>query len=77
MNKSEVTIYTRDGCQLCEDAYDLMRRYGFSPDLVDIDQSDQLRERYDKCVPVVFIDGKERFRGIVNEFLLQRLTHKD
>jgi len=32
-----------------------------------------LREKYDQCVPVVVIDGKERFRGRVDERLLRRL----
>ena len=48
-------------------------RHGLSPTEVDIDQDPQLRERYDCCVPVVEIDGRERFRGRVDERLLRRL----
>jgi hypothetical protein len=40
---------------------------------VDIDGDPQLQTRYNECVPVVVIDGRERFRGRVSEVLLQRL----
>ena len=66
-------LYTRRGCHLCDDALAILRRHGLSPRLVDIDGDPALRERYDLCVPVVEIDGQERFRGRVNEVLLQRL----
>jgi glutaredoxin len=69
----QVVLYTRAGCHLCDDALDALRRHGLSPRLVDIDAEPGLRERYNECVPVVEIDGKERFRGRVNEMLLSRL----
>ena len=69
----ETVIYTRQGCHLCEDAEDLLRRHGLSPRLVDVDADPGLRKQYDHCVPVVVIDGKERFRGRVDERLLRRL----
>lgn len=68
-----VVLYTRIGCHLCDDARELLVRYGLEPESVDIDADPQLRERYDTCVPVVEIDGVERFRGRVNEILLRRL----
>jgi glutaredoxin len=68
-----VLLYTRPGCHLCEEAEALLRKHGLEPQLVDIDADPQLRERYTTCVPVVVIDGKERFRGRVNEVLLRRL----
>lgn len=68
-----VVLYTRAGCHLCDDARDLLVRHGLRPESVDIDADPQLRERYDCCVPVVVIDGVERFRGRVNEVLLLRL----
>jgi glutaredoxin len=74
----QAVLYTRAGCHLCDDALDILRRHGLSPRLVDIDSEPDLRERYNECVPVVEIDGKERFRGRVNEMLLSRLlvNHK-
>jgi len=68
-----VVLYTRQGCHLCDDARSLLERYGLKPSLVDIDADSQLRVRYTECVPVVEIDGRERFRGRVNEVLLRRL----
>ncbi|RIK77525.1 MAG: NrdH-redoxin [Planctomycetota bacterium] len=71
----QVVLYTRSGCHLCDDARDLLVRHGLNPQSVDIDADPELRERYDFCVPVVVIDGVERFRGRVNEVLLRRLLH--
>ena len=68
-----VVLYTRAGCHLCDEARDLLIRHGLRPESVDIDADAELRERYDTCVPVVVIDGVERFRGRVNEVLLRRL----
>jgi glutaredoxin len=68
-----ITLYTRHGCHLCDDALELLRRHGQEPCLIDIDADPALRERYNECVPVVEIDGKERFRGRINEVLLARL----
>jgi glutaredoxin len=69
----QVVLYTRAGCHLCDDARDLLVRHGLRPEPVDIDADAELRARYDTCVPVVVIDGVERFRGRVNEVLLRRL----
>jgi len=68
-----VIVYTRRGCHLCDDAIALLRRHGQEPQLVDIDADPALVARYNACVPVVEMDGKERFRGRINEILLTRL----
>ena len=68
-----VTLYTRRGCHLCDDALAVLLRHGLHPQLVDIDADSVLRERYNECVPVVEINGRERFRGRINEVLLIRL----
>jgi glutaredoxin len=73
MLKPNVILYTRRGCHLCDDARALLERYALRPTLVDIDQDPHLRRQYHACVPVVEIDGKIRFRGLVNEILLRRL----
>lgn len=69
----QVLLFTRAGCHLCEEAAEVLLRHGLKATPIDIDANPELRERYDTCVPVVVIDGKERFRGQVNEVLLQRL----
>ncbi|HND51498.1 MAG TPA: glutaredoxin family protein [Pirellulaceae bacterium] len=71
--RHDVILYTREGCHLCDDAHELLVRFGLRPRLVDIDEDPRLRERYHTLVPVVAIDGRERFRGRVNEVLLRRL----
>jgi glutaredoxin len=66
-------LYTRQGCHLCDDAASALAQHGLQVARVDIDQDPALRDRYGQCVPVVVIDGKERFRGRVDELLLRRL----
>ncbi|HUG70048.1 MAG TPA: glutaredoxin family protein [Pirellulaceae bacterium] len=66
-------LYTRQGCHLCDHAREVLVRHGLSPLAVDIDADPELVAKYTDCVPVVVIDGRERFRGRVNEVLLRRL----
>ena len=73
MSSRHAILYTRNSCQLCEEAKETLENYGFSIDEVDIDQQPELFKKYDTCVPVVEIDGKIRFRGNVNEVLLVRI----
>ena len=73
MPSPRVTLLTRKGCHLCDDAYEVLVRYKLAVETVDIDASDELKNRYNECVPVVLFDGKERFRGRVDEVLLRRL----
>lgn len=73
MPPSSAIIYTRRGCHVCDDAKALLERYGLTVEEIDIDRDETLRDRFDQCVPVVVIEGVERFRGRVNELLLRRL----
>jgi glutaredoxin len=73
MKSPIATLYTRNGCCLCDEAHKLLAEHGFTIHSVDIDADRQLRERYNHCVPVVVIDGKERFRGRIDRRLLRRL----
>jgi len=73
----EVLLYTRSGCHLCDDAKEVLERHGLAPRLIDIDADPQLQQRYNECVPVVVIDGVERFRGRVNEVLLRRVIRRE
>jgi hypothetical protein len=56
---TEVTLYTRRGCRLCEDAAEELRRlgkrYGFALVERDIDGDAALRERYNDVIPVIAI----------------------
>ena len=61
-----VTLYTRHDCHLCEDAHETLLeardRVAFALEIVDIDRDPALHRRYNWEVPVVAIDGVERFR---------------
>jgi len=69
----DVLLYTRAECCLCDEAEKILQKHGLNPRKLDIDTDPAMAERFDTCVPVVVIDGKERFRGKVNEILLKRL----
>ena len=69
----QVILYSRQGCHLCDEAYEVLKRHDLDITLIDIDTDQALYQRYRNCIPVVTIDGKERFRGSVNEILLRRL----
>ena len=72
-----IVLYTRHGCHLCDDAAALLEparaQHGFTLETVDIDSDPELTVKYGECVPVVIVDGKERFRGRINLVLLRRL----
>lgn len=71
-----VVMYSRPGCCLCDEAWEVLEKYRESLPptvVVEIDSNPALLERFSTCIPVVEIDGKVRFRGRVNEVLLRRL----
>jgi len=72
-----LTLYTRSGCHLCDDAIKTLdehgRQYRFSLQLVDIDRDPALAKQFGECVPVLAIGAKVRFRGRINPALLKRL----
>jgi hypothetical protein len=49
------------------------RRWGYSLEKVDVDTDPALVAEHGLHVPVVAVNGKVRFRGIVNAVLLRRL----
>ncbi len=64
------TVYSRASCGCCEKAMKVLkeaqRRFGFAIDEVDIDRDPELLAKYNTEVPVVTVNGKVRFRGLVN-----------
>ena len=70
-------LFTRQGCHLCDDAWALLvkaqQRYWFELESKDVDTSPEWAAAYGECVPVVLVNGTVRFRGKVNEVLLQRI----
>lgn len=70
-----VTLYTRPGCHLCDDARAaLLRvrsRFPFALMEVDITSDDALHRRYLVRIPVVCLDGEELFEYHVDEAVLE------
>ncbi len=77
----QIKVYTREQCCCCHKAFDLLKEYqrqlGFSIEAIDIDEDPVLRERFNTEVPVVEVDGKVRFKGVVNPVLLERLLEAE
>ena len=71
-----VTLYTRPGCGLCDEAKEKLQRHAEhlpEIDVVNIDDDEELAARYGDVIPVVTFDGREMFRGSLNDELLTRL----
>lgn len=70
-----ITLYTRSGCHLCEDALHALKKVGeqipFDLSERDIDAEEALQRRYFDRVPVVELDGQELFEAFVDEDLLR------
>ena len=74
-----VTLYTRRGCCLCDDAKRVLEsvraRAVFDLQEVDIDTDAALRMSYNDEVPVIAINGRKAFKYRVTEReLLKKLT---
>ena len=73
--KPHVTLYTRAGCCLCDQAKQVLaearRRADFDYQELDIDLDPELRRRYNDEVPVIAIDHVKAFKYQVtrDEFL--------
>jgi glutaredoxin len=71
MTAHEVVLYSRSGCHLCDVVKQslerLTHRAPFTWREVDIDQDQELRQKYNDEVPVVFIDGRKAFKYSMDE----------
>ena len=63
MTGARVTLYSRPGCHLCDDARVVVERVcadlGESFEEVDITTDDDLADRFGEDIPVTFVDGKQ------------------
>jgi glutaredoxin len=70
-----VTLYTRAGCHLCDEAKQVLtaarKQAEFRYEELDIDADPELLRLYNEEVPVIAIDGRKAFKYRVdmNEFL--------
>ena len=73
----EVTLYTRPGCHLCEEAKSLiaplLAEFGARLREVNIDGDPELHERYNLDVPVIFLRGRKIAKHRVDPVQFKRL----
>ena len=77
--RPQVTLYTRTGCCLCDDARHVLlqawNRVDFAFAEVDIDRDPDLRRLYNDEVPVVTINSQKAFKYKVDlKELLKKLA---
>lgn len=70
VNQAELTLITRQGCHLCEEASNdlarLLARFTelhpdkpYTVDVVDVDSDPVLRDKYSEEVPVLLLNGEQ------------------
>lgn len=66
------TVYTREDCELCDDAIETLRTVAeeeeidLSLSVVDIDDDPELRDEYGERVPYVLLDDRPAFKYSVD-----------
>ncbi|WP_248515781.1 glutaredoxin family protein [Salinarchaeum laminariae] len=66
------TVYTRENCDLCDDAIETLRSVASEEDvdlslsIVDVDEDPELREEYGERVPYVLLDDRPAFKYSVD-----------
>jgi glutaredoxin len=79
----DVTIYSRPGCHLCEEAKTqlapLLREFGARLTEINIDEDLKLRARYDYDVPVIFLGARKAAKHRVDlaQFRRQLINNSD
>ena len=73
--QARVTLYSRPGCHLCDDARAIIERVcaevGTSYVEVSIDDDPALQERFGEEIPVTFVDGRQHDFWRVDEHRLR------
>jgi glutaredoxin len=71
-----ITLYTRPGCHLCEDAKALiepmLNEFGVTLREVNIDEDAVLRQRYGTDIPVIFIGSRKAAKHRVDPVKFRR-----
>ena len=64
-----VTIMSKPGCHLCDRAAEVVRKVVRVPamiEIVDITKDQDLLAKYKDDIPVILVDGVERFRHSID-----------
>jgi glutaredoxin len=80
MSTPTLTLYSRPGCHLCDDARAVLERVRaratFSLQEVDITTDDDLHRRYLERIPVVTLGDEELFEFFVDEAALEARLYR-
>ena len=72
---ARVTLYSRPGCHLCDDAREVVARVcadlGETFEELSIDDDEDLRRRYADEIPVTLVDGRQHDFWRVDETRLR------
>ena len=72
----DVTIYSRPGCHMCEEAKSqmapLLKEFGARLTEINIDEDQELRALYDHDVPVIFLGARKAAKHRVDLALFRR-----
>ena len=72
----KIVLYGKPGCHLCDDARAVLARVGAPFEEIDITTDDALHAAYLERIPVITLDGEERFEYFVDEPALRALLGK-
>lgn len=76
----QVLFYTRNQCGLCEDAKITLKllqdELEFEIIEIDIEETDELTERFGLMIPVVELDGEILQYGQIDYFTLSKRLHE-
>ena len=78
----KISIMSKPGCHLCEVVLDTVQKVVGSHvvcliEEIDITQEPELLEKYHDDIPVVLVDGVERFRHTVDPDKLAKLFYDE
>jgi glutaredoxin len=75
----DVTLYSRPGCHLCEEAKTqlapLLKEFGARLTEINIDEDAELRARYDFDVPVIFLAARKAAKHRIDLVQFRRQLH--
>ena len=76
---TNITVYSKKGCHLCEVALqkllEIRQEFPFSLTEINIENDEELFQKYKYLIPVIEIDGKEVFNYKIDENKLKELLH--
>ncbi|MBS4208424.1 glutaredoxin family protein [Bacillus sp. FJAT-50079] len=75
-----INFYTRKQCQLCKDALLLLsliqEDIPFHINEIDIDESDELTEKYGMMIPVIEMNGEVVQAGVIDPTIIEEQLQK-